>query len=71
MHNADSVFTKNCVYNTNFITTKLFCFFVSGGIMSDRQTLPTIHANRPFAFLIIEKSSKVVVFAGKIVNPHM
>lgn len=43
----------------------------TGGVMSDRQTLPKIHANRPFAFFIVENSLKVIVFAGKVVNPHM
>lgn len=43
----------------------------TGGIMSDRQTMPKIHANRPFAFFIVENSLKVIIFAGKVVNPHM
>jgi serpin B len=43
----------------------------TGGVMSDRQTMPKIHANRPFAFFIVENSLKVIVFAGKVVNPHM
>jgi len=43
----------------------------TGGVMSDRQKMPIIHANRPFAFFIVENSLKVIVFAGKVVNPHM
>lgn len=43
----------------------------TGGVMTDRQTLPKIYANRPFAFFIVENSMKVIVFAGKVVNPHM
>jgi len=45
--------------------------FFSGGVMSDRQTMPKIHANRPFAFFIVENSLRVIIFAGKVVNPHM
>jgi serine protease inhibitor len=39
--------------------------------MSDRQIMPKIYANRPFAFFIVENSLKVIVFSGKVVNPHM
>jgi serine protease inhibitor len=39
--------------------------------MSERQIMPKIHANRPFAFFIVENSLKVIVFSGKVVNPHM
>jgi len=39
--------------------------------MSDRHTMPKIHANRPFAFFIVENSLRVIIFAGKVVNPHM
>jgi len=43
----------------------------TGGVMSDRHTMPKIHANRPFAFFIVENSLRVIIFAGKVVNPHM
>lgn len=43
----------------------------TGGVMSHRQMMPKIHANRPFAFLIVENSLRVIIFAGRVVNPHM
>ncbi|XP_069685401.1 serine protease inhibitor 77Ba-like [Periplaneta americana] len=42
----------------------------TGGVMSERQQVPKIRANRPFAFFIVENSLKVILYAGKVVNPH-
>ncbi|KAJ9584201.1 hypothetical protein L9F63_021453, partial [Diploptera punctata] len=43
----------------------------TGGVIGNREMGPVICANRPFLFLIVENSLKLVLFAGKIVNPHM
>jgi len=58
-----------CLCNSGFAIMR--SFFFSGGVMSDRHTMPKIHANRPFAFFIVENSLRVIIFAGKVVNPHM
>lgn len=41
----------------------------TGAIFANKATPPRFYANRPFAFLIIEKQSKTLLFGGQVRNP--
>ena len=42
----------------------------TGGIYQYKAPPPKFRANKPFAFLIVDKMTQAVVFAGKIINPN-
>lgn len=42
----------------------------SGGTIAYKQPPPQFQANRPFAYFIIEKSTRTILFAGKVSNPN-
>lgn len=41
----------------------------SGAIFANKATPPRFYANRPFAFLIVEKQTKTLLFGGQVRNP--
>ncbi|XP_018320664.1 serine protease inhibitor 77Ba isoform X2 [Agrilus planipennis] len=41
----------------------------AGGVVSFKNTPPRFYANKPFAFFIIDKQTKSIVFEGKVSNP--
>lgn len=42
----------------------------SGAYLEDRITPPRFNANKPFAFLIVEKKTRSIVFTGTLFNPN-
>uniref|UniRef100_A0A6M2DFM5 Putative serpin n=1 Tax=Xenopsylla cheopis TaxID=163159 RepID=A0A6M2DFM5_XENCH len=42
---------------------------VTAGTIVNKIAPPSFHANRPFAYFIVEKTTKVIVFTGKFSNP--
>lgn len=41
----------------------------TGAIFANKAISPRFHANRPFAFLIIEKNTNTLLFCGQVRNP--
>lgn len=41
----------------------------SGAIFANKATPPRFYANRPFAFLIVEKLTNTLLFCGQVRNP--
>lgn len=41
----------------------------TGGIFANKAISPRFHANRPFAYLIIEKTTNTLLFCGQVRNP--
>lgn len=42
---------------------------VTGAILANKSILPRFQANRPFAFLIVEKNTNTLLFCGQVRNP--
>jgi len=42
---------------------------VTGGTFVNKNSPSRFYANRPFAFLIVEKKSKLLLFSGQVMNP--
>lgn len=42
---------------------------VTGGVFANKATPPRFYANRPFAFFIVEKTTKIIIFCGNVRNP--
>lgn len=43
---------------------------VTGGIFANKATPPRFYANRPFAYLIVDKTTKLVLFTGLYQDPN-
>ncbi|KAJ8923864.1 hypothetical protein NQ315_010446 [Exocentrus adspersus] len=43
----------------------------SGGFLQNKSQPPRFRANKPFLYFIVEKSTKSIVFAGKVSNPDI
>lgn len=41
----------------------------TGAIFANKAISPRFHANRPFAFLIVEKNTNTLLFCGQVRNP--
>lgn len=41
----------------------------TGAIFANKATPPRFYANRPFAFLIVEKNTRALLFGGQVRNP--
>lgn len=41
----------------------------TGGIFANKATPPRFHANRPFGFLIIERTTNTILFCGQVRKP--
>lgn len=44
-------------------------FFIVAGSFINKNSAPQFYANRPFAYLIIEKSTNILLFCGQVKNP--
>lgn len=42
---------------------------VGGAIFANKATPPRFYANRPFAYLIVEKQTRALLFGGQVRNP--
>lgn len=42
---------------------------VTSAQFANKATPPRFYANRPFAFFIVDKSSKLVIFMGQVKDP--
>ncbi|GAB0091639.1 Serine protease inhibitor 77Ba [Sergentomyia squamirostris] len=42
---------------------------VTAGVFTNNATLPRFYANRPFAFLIVDKITNILLFCGHVKNP--
>lgn len=41
----------------------------TGGVFANKATPPRFYANRPFGFMIIERTTKTLLFCGQVRNP--
>lgn len=41
----------------------------SGGTFANKNTPPRFYANRPFAYLILEKQTNILIFCGQVKDP--
>lgn len=70
---AQSFYLQKIIHKTEIVINEegTVATSATAGVISYRDMMPVIRANRPFAFFIVENSMKLVLFAGKVVNPHM
>lgn len=43
---------------------------ILGAYLEDRIPPPKFYTNKPFAYFIVEKTSRSILFAGKVSNPN-
>uniref|UniRef100_A0A6B2EKK6 Putative serine protease inhibitor n=1 Tax=Phlebotomus kandelakii TaxID=1109342 RepID=A0A6B2EKK6_9DIPT len=43
---------------------------VTAGVFANKATPPRFYANRPFAYLIVDKATNVLLFCGQVKNPN-
>ncbi|XP_059613652.1 serine protease inhibitor 77Ba [Phlebotomus argentipes] len=43
---------------------------VTAGVFANKATPPRFYANRPFAYLIVDKTTNVLLFCGQVKNPN-
>lgn len=48
-----------------------WCFLFLGGAFAYKSPPPIFRANKPFAYLIIDKQTRSIVFAGKVSSPKI
>lgn len=48
---------------------EIFFARILGGTFVNKNSPSRFYANRPFAFLIVEKKSKLLLFSGQVKNP--
>ncbi|XP_055696770.1 serine protease inhibitor 77Ba [Phlebotomus papatasi] len=43
---------------------------VTAGVFANKATPPRFYANRPFAYLIVDKTTNILLFCGQVKNPN-
>ncbi|KAL7731645.1 hypothetical protein ACLKA6_000941 [Drosophila palustris] len=69
---ADGLFTKLCVHATKIIVDEqgTTAGAVTSAVLSNKSTPPRFQLDRPFQYMIVEKSTSLLLFAGQVRNPH-
>ncbi|XP_017842139.1 serine protease inhibitor 77Ba [Drosophila busckii] len=68
---ADGLFAKLCIHSTKIIVDELgtTAAAVTAASLSNKSTPPKFQLNRPFQYMIIDKSTHLLLFAGQVRNP--
>lgn len=68
---ADGLYTKLCVHSTKIIVDEqgTTAAAVTSAVLSNKSAPPKFHLNRPFQYMIVEKSTNLLLFAGQVRKP--
>ncbi|EDW70483.1 serine protease inhibitor 77Ba [Drosophila virilis] len=68
---ADGLFANLCVHATKIIVDEkgTTAAAVTASVLSNKSTPPKFQLNRPFLYMIVEKSTNLLLFAGQVRNP--
>ncbi|XP_034482010.1 serine protease inhibitor 77Ba [Drosophila innubila] len=68
---GDGLFTKFCVHATKIIVDErgTTAGAVTSAALSNKSTPPKYQLDRPFQYMIVEKSTNLLLFAGQVRNP--
>jgi len=69
---SQGLFVSSIAHNTKIIVNEegTKAAAVTSAILANKATPPKFYLNRPFLYLIVEKRSNLLLFAGQIVNPN-
>ncbi|XP_017864228.1 PREDICTED: serine protease inhibitor-like [Drosophila arizonae] len=68
---ADGLFAKLCVHATKIIVDEkgTTAAAVTSAVLSNKSSPPKFYLNRPFLYMIVDKSTNLLLFAGQVRNP--
>lgn len=69
---ANGLFAKICIHSTKIIVDEqgTTAGAVTAASLINRATPPKFHLNKPFQYMIVEKATNLLLFAGQVRNPH-
>ncbi|KAH8371921.1 hypothetical protein KR093_009287, partial [Drosophila rubida] len=68
---AEGLYTSYCVHATKIIVDEqgTTAAAVTSAVLSNKSTPPKFQLDRPFQYMIVEKSTSLLLFAGQVRNP--
>jgi len=68
---ADDLYTNYCIHATKIIVDEkgTTAAAVTAAVLSNKSTPPKFQLDRPFQYMIVEKSTSLLLFAGQVRNP--
>lgn len=68
---ADGLYAKLCVHSTKIIVDEqgTTVAAATSATLSNKSTPPKFHLNRPFQYMIVEKSTNLLLVAGQVRKP--
>ncbi|XP_023180127.2 serine protease inhibitor 77Ba-like [Drosophila hydei] len=68
---ADGLFAKLCVHATKIIVDEkgTTAAAVTSAVLSNKSSPPRFLLNKPFLYMIVDKSTSLLLFAGQVRNP--
>lgn len=68
---AEGLYTNYCIHATKIIVDEkgTTAAAVTAAVLSNKSTPPKFQLDRPFQYMIVEKSTSLLLFAGQVRNP--
>lgn len=69
---SSGLFAKICIHSTKIIVDEqgTTASAVTAAALINKATPPKFLLNKPFQYMIVEKSTNLLLFAGQVRNPH-